>query len=70
MSEEPDSGNGARSSFHLEISLSIGYSRRRARLATELEANVTSIVLLLAGAAVAILFVYGVLARLGAFSSS
>ena len=59
-----EGGNGARSEFRLEISLAIGYQRRRARLATKLEANVVSIALLIGGTAVVLLFLWFVLTRL------
>jgi hypothetical protein len=59
--DEPD---GALSSFNLSISLSIGYQRKRAKLAGKWEASITSIGLLLGGIAVVLLFMWWLLTRL------
>ena len=59
-----DPKNGAHSDFNLTISLSVGYQRRRARLATRREATITSVGLLLGGIAVVLLFLYWLLQRL------
>lgn len=66
MADE-DNGNGRQSSFRLAVSVSVEYQRKRARLASQFEATVTSLVLLGGGIALVLLFVYGVLSRLGAF---
>ena len=58
MSPDDEDGDKAQSSFRLEISLAIGYQRKRARLASKLEADVTSIMLMLGGAVVVVLFVW------------
>lgn len=59
-----ESEDGARSDFNLTISLSVGYQRRRARLAGRYEATITSIGLLLGGIAVVLLFLYWLFSRL------
>ena len=61
---DADEQNGARSDFNLTISLSIGYQRKRARLAGKWEATVTSVGLLLGGIAVVLIFLYWLLSRL------
>jgi hypothetical protein len=62
--EDEEPGNGAHSEFNLSVTLSIGYQRRRARLATRWEATITSVGLLLGGIAVVLLFLYWLLSRL------
>ena len=69
----PDIGPGARSddgrhsNFRLALSLSVEYQRKRARLASQFETTLTSVLLLVGGIVLVLLFVYGVLSRLGAF---
>jgi hypothetical protein len=62
--QEPEAEDGAQSSFHLEISLAVGYTRRRARLAGRWEASITSVGLLLGGTALVLLFVFWLLRNL------
>lgn len=54
------------SHFKLEVTLAVGYSRERAGLTTtgKYETTVTSVLLLLGGIALVLLFVYLVLSRL------
>jgi hypothetical protein len=58
---EPD---GARSSFKLEIALSIGYQRRRDRIAGKWEGSIVSLVLLVGGTVIAVFVVYTLFTRL------
>jgi hypothetical protein len=53
------------SNFRLEITLSVGYQRERAGIATtgKWEATATSVLLLIGGIALVLLFVYMVLLR-------
>jgi hypothetical protein len=62
-SELADDQDGARSSFELSISLSVGYQRRRARLATQIESNVVALGLLFGGIALVLLFVWELVQR-------
>lgn len=57
LSKPPD----PHSSFRLEITLSVGYQRRRALLGGELEGHIVTVVLLVGGAALVILVVLGLL---------
>jgi hypothetical protein len=60
--EEVDDDRG--SSFQLNITLSIGYDRKRANLAGKWEASITSILLLLGGIAVVMLFLWAIFNKL------
>jgi hypothetical protein len=62
--EDEEPTDDARSSFNLSISLSIGYQRRRAKLAGKWEASITSIGLLAGGIAVVVFVVYEIFSRL------
>jgi hypothetical protein len=55
----------ATSSFQLNITLAIGYNRKRAELAGAWESNFTTIGLLVGGIIVVLLFLYWILTRLG-----
>jgi hypothetical protein len=62
--EDEEPSDDARSSFNLSISLSIGYQRRRAKLAGKWEAGLASVVLLLGGAVLVGFVVYTLFTRL------
>lgn len=57
--DEPSSAPERESSFRLEISLAIGYNRRRATLGGEFEGHAVTIGLLVGGVIVAVLVVWG-----------
>lgn len=56
---EPATSDDPHSSFRLEISLSIGYQRKRALLGGEFEGHVVTLALLIGGIVVAFLVVLG-----------
>jgi hypothetical protein len=58
-----DPNDGAHSSFSLSISLTVGYDRHRAKLATKFESNVVALGLLFGGSALVLIFVWELLQR-------
>lgn len=57
MDELPEPKDNARSNFRLEITLSIGYQRKRA-LMGKIEGGITTLALLAAGIAVALYVIF------------
>lgn len=55
---DPTTQTDATSSFRLDISLSIGYQRKRATLAGKWEGALTSLLLLIGGIVVVLWFLY------------
>ena len=64
MDNEDRGAHDPHSSFNLSITLSIGYQRKRARLAGKWEASITSIALLAGGIAIVAIFVWTILREL------
>jgi hypothetical protein len=62
---EPEPAPDTQSSFRLEISLAIGYQRRRAVLGGAFEGHVVTLGLLIGGLVVAVLVVLGLVHLLG-----
>jgi hypothetical protein len=59
MAEElPDGSDGRHSNFRLEISIAIGYQRKRTTMAGKLEGGLVTFALLLAGIATTLLILW------------
>ena len=57
---EPPSPDDAKSDFRLEITIAVGYQRKRATVGGRWEGHLTTLVLLVAGVLVVLLILYRV----------